>query len=102
MNIVIVEDELIVFAFEIENTDSLLPDRLNIPLSFINTVTAFRTVHYFIDITTTVLSECIILIKGELTIAVWTSTAPEGISVTMFFYLDHSSSHLHFSSIAQH
>lgn len=102
MKIVIIESGLVVLLSKIENTDSLLSDRLNVPLSFINTVVAFRTVHYFVDITTTVLGTSIILIEGKLATAAWTDATPEGVSVVMYLYLNHSSSHLHFSNIAQH
>lgn len=50
MNIVVIENGLVLILLEVENTDSLL---LGIPLSFINRITAFRAVNYFVDITTT-------------------------------------------------
>ncbi len=57
MNIIIVEDRLLILLLillEIENTDSLLPDRSNIPLNLINRIATFRAVNYFVHITTTV------------------------------------------------
>ena len=89
MKIVIVKSGLVILLFEIENTDSLLSDA---PIGFINIIITFRTKYYFVDITATVISDCIILIEGKLTTAVWAGAAQEGMSIPMLFYLNHSSS----------
>lgn len=72
MDVVIVEDWLVLILFilfKIENIDSLLSNRSNVPLSFINRITAFRTVNYFVRITATVQFVCIKMIESESTSA---------------------------------
>lgn len=102
MNVVVIKSRLVVLLLEIENVDSLLSDRSNVPLSFINRITAFWAVDYFIHIAATVQLICIKMIESKLASTQLADAANVWVSIPMLFYLNHSSSHLHFSSMAQH